>query len=201
MRVWEYGEDALLVELADVAAVVALRAGLERDPVAGIEEMVPAARTVLLRLAPDADATHVMGLVQRRSLSAAEPEPGAVVEIPVTYDGDDLDEVAGLTGLSVDDIVAAHTGADLTVAFCGFAPGFGYLVGLPESLHVPRRREPRTKVPAGAVGLAAEFTGVYPRESPGGWQLIGRTAAVLWDADQDPPALLRPGITVRFRPA
>lgn len=200
-EVMEYGEDALLVEVADVAAVMALRASLEQQPLDGVEEIVPAARTVLLRLRPGADGRRIAADVQARELTAYDAPDGDVVEIPVTYDGADLDEVTRLTGLSTDDIVAAHTGAELTVAFCGFAPGFGYLVGLPEVLRVPRRNEPRTKVPRGAVGLAAEFTGAYPRESPGGWQLIGRTDVVLWDAERDPPALLRPGARVRFRSA
>ena len=100
----------------------------------------------------------------------------------------------GSPGCRRDEVVAAHTAAPLRVGFGGFAPGFAYLVGGDERLHVPRRAEPRTKVPAGSVGLAGEFSGVYPRESPGGWQLIGRTDAVLWDVDRDPPALLIPGM-------
>lgn len=208
-EVWEYGEDALLVELPDVGAVMALRASLERRLPAGVEEVVPAARTVLLLLRPDAEAGRIAADVRARKLAVeepvggglAEPDAGSLVEIPVTYDGADLDDVGRLTGLSTGEIVAAHTSSDLTVAFCGFAPGFGYLVGLPDSLHVARRSEPRTRVPAGAVGLAGEFTGVYPRESPGGWQLIGRTDLVLWDAQREPPALLRPGTRVRFRAA
>lgn len=199
-EIMEYGEDALLVELADVAAVMALRASLEQRPLHGVEEVVPAARTLLLRLRPGAEKKRIAVEVQARELTAYDAPGGVVVEIPVTYDGADLDEVARLTGLTTEGIVDAHTGAELTVAFCGFAPGFGYLVGLPDALQVPRRSEPRTKVPAGSVGLAAEFTGVYPRESPGGWQLIGRTDVVLWEAERDPPALLRPGARVRFRP-
>lgn len=204
-EVWAYGEDALLVELADVGAVMALRASLEEHPPAGVEEIVPAARTVLLRLAPGADARRITAEVRARELTRSEAPVEDmiedVVEIRVTYDGPDLDEVTRLTGLCSADIVAAHTGTDLTVAFCGFAPGFGYLVGMPGTLHVPRRPEPRTTVPPGSVGLAGEFTGVYPRESPGGWQLIGRSEIALWDPDRDPPALLRPGRRVRFRPA
>jgi KipI family sensor histidine kinase inhibitor len=123
----------------------------------------------------------------------------ADVEIDVVYDGADLEEVARLTGLSQDEVVAAHTAAPLRVGFGGFAPGFAYLIGGDERLHVPRRAEPRTRVPAGSVGLAGEFSGVYPRESPGGWQLIGRTDAVLWDVNREPPALLLPGSWVRFR--
>jgi KipI family sensor histidine kinase inhibitor len=120
------------------------------------------------------------------------------VEIPVTYDGPDLDDVAVLTGLTRDGVVAAHTGTDWRVGFGGFAPGFAYLVGGDPRLRVPRRSEPRTRVPAGAVGLAGEFSGIYPRESPGGWQLLGTTDVVLWDADREPPALLVPGTIVRF---
>ena len=119
----------------------------------------------------------------------------------MTYDGPDLAEVARLTGLGEDEVVAAHAGTPWRVAFGGFAPGFAYLVGGDPRLQVPRRDEPRTRVPAGAVGLAGEFSGVYPRESPGGWQLIGRTDAVMWDLDRDPPALLAAGLTVRFTQA
>jgi KipI family sensor histidine kinase inhibitor len=119
-------------------------------------------------------------------------------EIVVRYDGPDLDEVARLTGLTHAEVVAAHTGTPWRVAFGGFAPGFAYLVGGDPRLHVPRRERPRPSVPAGSVGLAGEFSGVYPRSSPGGWQLVGTTDAVLWDADREPPALLSPGTTVRF---
>ena len=102
-------------------------------------------------------------------------------------------------GLSVAQVIAAHSSAQWTVAFCGFAPGFAYLTGGPPELQVPRRATPRKQVPAGAVGLAGEFTGIYPRPSPGGWQLIGRTDARLWDLQRETPALLQPGQAVRFR--
>jgi KipI family sensor histidine kinase inhibitor len=125
-------------------------------------------------------------------------EREGTIEIPVHYDGADLAEVGELTGLGERGVVEAHTGQTWTVAFAGFAPGFGYLVGEDDRLHVPRRSTPRTKVPPGAVGLAGEFSGVYPRESPGGWQLIGRTELRMWDLDRDPPALLQPGMHVRF---
>jgi KipI family sensor histidine kinase inhibitor len=124
-----------------------------------------------------------------------------VLEIPVTYDGPDLADVARLTGLGEREVVEAHTGSTWRVAFGGFAPGFGYLVGGDPRLEVPRREESRTTVPAGAVGLAGTFSGVYPRESPGGWQLIGTTSAPMWDLDRDPPALLVPGAVVRFTEA
>jgi KipI family sensor histidine kinase inhibitor len=116
----------------------------------------------------------------------------------VVYGGEDLDDVAELAGLSREEVVAAHAGGDYVVAFCGFAPGFGYLTGLDERLHVPRRDSPRKRVPAGAVAVADTFTAVYPRPSPGGWQLIGHTGETLWDTDRDPPALLVPGTRVRF---
>ena len=119
--------------------------------------------------------------------------------IDVVYDGADLADVAQHTGLTVAAVVDAHVATPWRVGFGGFAPGFAYLVGGDPRLAVPRRAEPRTRVPAGSVGLAGEFSGVYPRESPGGWQLIGRTDAVLWDIDRTPPALLRPGMWVRFR--
>jgi KipI family sensor histidine kinase inhibitor len=120
------------------------------------------------------------------------------VEIPVTYDGEDLGEVAALTGLSEAEVVARHQGASYRVAFCGFSPGFAYLTGLPRELHVPRRETPRTVVPAGSVAVAGDYASVYPRASPGGWRLLGRTDVPLWDLDRDPPALLRPGTRVRF---
>jgi biotin-dependent carboxylase-like uncharacterized protein len=122
------------------------------------------------------------------------------VTIPVRYDGADLADVAKATGLSEDEVVSVHTGPNYTVAFTGFAPGFGYLTGLDERLRLPRRDTPRTRVPAGAVAVAGEFTGVYPRPSPGGWHLLGSTTAPLWDPSREAPALLRPGMTVRFEP-
>ncbi len=121
-----------------------------------------------------------------------------MITIGVHYDGDDLDRVAELTGLSSEEVIMIHTGQLWTVAFCGFAPGFGYLAGEHDRLAVPRRPEPRTRVPTGSVALADTYCGVYPRATPGGWQLIGRTDATIWDLDQDPPALLRPGTRVRF---
>ncbi len=123
------------------------------------------------------------------------------VEVPTTYDGADLDDVARLWGMTRAEAVATHTGTAFVVAFCGFAPGFAYCTGLPDDLAVPRLDRPRARVPAGSVGLAGEFTGVYPGESPGGWRLIGRTDLRLWDATRDEPALLAPGTRVRFTEA
>jgi KipI family sensor histidine kinase inhibitor len=126
------------------------------------------------------------------------PVSNNVIEIPVDYNGPDLSDVAALTGLSVDEVIAAHTGTDWRVAFGGFAPGFAYLSWGDRRLAVPRRKEPRTSVPSGAVALAGEFSAIYPRSSPGGWQLIGRTDVEVFDIDRDPPALLQPGVVVRF---
>ena len=199
MRVLPCGDRALLVEVADLPAVAAIRAALERAPLPGQRDLVPAARTVLVVLDRAPSDLDVAAL---RRLDLAAPTggaPGATVELPVVFDGADLADVAQLTGRSVAALVRALTAAELTVAFGGFAPGFGYLSGLPEDLHVPRRATPRTRVPAGSVALAGPFAGVYPQASPGGWQLIGRTGAVLFDDDRDPPALLVPGTGVRFR--
>ena len=199
MRVLPYGDRALLVEVADLAAVAAVRAALERSPLPGQRELVAAARTVLVVLDRPPSDLDVASL--RRSAPDAAPGGGSAgtVELPVVFDGEDLADVAELTGRSVDAVIAALTGVELTVAFGGFAPGFGYLSGLPGDLHVPRRATPRTRVPPGSVALAGPFAGVYPQASPGGWHLVGRTDAVLFDVDRDPPALLVPGTPVRFR--
>jgi KipI family sensor histidine kinase inhibitor len=195
VRLLPYGESALLVECEQVASVAALLAGLDA-------EVVPAARTVLVRAtsprALPALREEVAALLAGPLPPAPEPTAERTVTIPVRYDGDDLAEVATLTGLTVDEVVAAHTGRPWRVAFGGFAPGFAYLDGGDPRLVVPRRSSPRTSVPAGAVGLAGPYSGVYPRSSPGGWQLIGATSVTLWDLERTPPALLRPGWWVRF---
>lgn len=214
MKVLAYGDQALLVELADVHEAVAyadaLAAHLDADHAAAalVEQVVPAARTVLV--VGRAGAGPLRAVVDDVAGAVDEPGPAAAgapegrrgerepVEVPVVYDGDDLDDVASLTGLSRAEVVEAHTGQTWRVAFGGFAPGFGYLVGEDDRLRVPRRTESRTTVPRGSVGLAGEYSGVYPTSSPGGWQLIGRTDVTLWDVDRDPPALLRPGVRVRF---
>ncbi|MFE5211827.1 allophanate hydrolase subunit 1 [Streptomyces sp. NPDC056600] len=204
MRVLPCGDQGLLVETDSLEEALGLYRSLEHAAPAGVTDLVPAARTVLLRLAPEADPVLIERDLRKRDLTAAEREQGPLVRVPVHYDGEDLREVADLTGLSVREVVRLHTGCEWTVAFGGFAPGFAYLTGGPPKLRVPRRAESRTRVPAGAVGLAGEFSGVYPRSSPGGWQLVGRTDLAMWREDRDPPALLRPGARVRFeevRPA
>jgi KipI family sensor histidine kinase inhibitor len=191
------GDTGLLVEVDGLPEVLALADAVRAAPPAGVLDVVPAARTVLLCVEPGTDLTDV-----RRAVLDLHVEPGAAppdgdrVEIEVVYDGPDLEEVGELTGLSAEGVVAAHTGTPWRAAFGGFAPGFAYLVGGDPRLEVARRRESRTSVPAGAVGLAGQFSGIYPRSSPGGWQLIGHTDAELWNIDRG--ALIQPGCAVVF---
>ncbi|MFD3975552.1 allophanate hydrolase subunit 1 [Streptomyces cyaneofuscatus] len=221
VRVLPAGAHALLVELADGDHAEAFHAELlrrrEQGALPGVREIVPGARTVLLDGIDGIDGIArgdgrgggrvpaARDRLARELLSWSVPplrrEERGAVEIPVVYDGPDLDEVAALWGVGADEVPALHSRTAFRVAFCGFAPGFGYLTGLPERLHVPRRATPRTRVPAGALALAGPYTGVYPRPSPGGWQLIGRMAgpaAALWDPGREPAALLGPGTRVRF---
>lgn len=227
VRVLPAGPHALLVELADGEHAEAFHAELlrrrERGELPAVREIVPAARTVLLDGIHDGihaaihDGIHAgihAGTGERtpgarerfaRDLASWRVEPPRregrePVEIPVVYDGPDLDEVGALWGVPAGEVAALHSGTAFRVAFCGFAPGFGYLTGLPERLHVPRRTTPRTRVPAGAVALAGPYTGVYPRPSPGGWQIVGRMPdpGALWDPAREPAALLVPGTPVRF---
>lgn len=195
MQIHRYGHDALLAEVADASEALALYRAARA---AGLQarDVVPAARTVLFSgcAEPERLATQLARLTLERS-GALE---GPVVEVPTTYDGPDLEDVARRWDMTVAETVATHTSVDFVVAFCGFAPGFAYCTGLPTSLAVPRHPDPRPRVPVGAVGLAGEFTGVYPTASPGGWRLLGRTALLLWDADRAEPATLAPGTRVRF---
>jgi KipI family sensor histidine kinase inhibitor len=199
MTVLPYGDRALLVEVADLSTVAAVRAALERSPLPGQVDVVPAARTVLVVLDRAPSDTDVAQLRRVPTQPPPARDDVAAVEIPTVFDGPDLAEVADLTDRSVEAVVAALVAAELTVAFGGFAPGFGYLSGLPADLAVPRRATPRTRVPPGSVGLAGPYAGVYPRASPGGWQLVGRTDLLLFDPERTPPALLVPGTRVRFR--
>jgi len=192
------GDRAILAELPSLDAVLSLQAQLTAHPQPGQVDVIAAACTVLITTdsprAAQALATHV----RRLDLEAPAETASTLVTIDVVYDGEDLDEVATLTGLDRGGVVAAHTGQLWTAAFAGFAPGFAYLTGQDSSLEVPRRRSPRTAVPAGAVALGGAYSAVYPRQSPGGWQLIGRTDAAMWDLGRESPALVRPGDTVRF---
>jgi KipI family sensor histidine kinase inhibitor len=206
----------------DQAARAALASG--DAAFADVTDIIPAARTLLLMVREGASVEPVRRALPTlalpagslptkprdsqaaaagdRAAAAGDSDYAAVdrpaIEIPVHYDGPDLDEVCKLTGLTRDEVVNAHTHTPWRVAFTGFSPGFAYLCGGDRRLQVPRRSEPRTSVPAGSVGLAGEFSAVYPRSTPGGWQLLGHTDAVLFDVDRQPPALLQPGSTVRF---
>lgn len=197
MRILTASDRALLVEAADLDEAMRLNAAW--DDIPGIIERIPGARTVLVRFDPRrVPAERLAEMLENTPADAVDRASGPELTVPVRYDGEDLGEVAHLLGVSTDEIIARHLAAHWRVAFSGFAPGFGYAVGDDPLFDVPRRSTPRTRVPAGAVGLAGAFTGVYPRSSPGGWQLIGRTDAVMWDVDRDPPALLAPGTRVRF---
>jgi KipI family sensor histidine kinase inhibitor len=204
MHILRAGHAALLIECDSPADVPACyRALLDRRAAGDLraDEIVPAARTILLDGVPD-PARLMADLRTLRPAPAGDASAGALttVDIPTVYDGPDLDDVARLWGTDRAGVVAIHAGSEFTVAFCGFAPGFAYLSGLPERYHVPRRATPRARVPAGTVALAGEFGGVYPTASPGGWQCIGHTDLRLFDLDTDPPAVLIPGARVRFVP-
>jgi KipI family sensor histidine kinase inhibitor len=201
-RVLPAGDRGLLVEVDDLDTVLALADRLRAADLAGVQDIVPASRTVLVRTGPGPDlnrlGSEILDLAGDLSVDAATNAPAAILDVRVRYDGPDLDEVAAVTGLTRAEVVAAHTGQPWRAAFAGFAPGFCYLTGGDARLDVPRRHESRTSVPAGSVALAGGFSAVYPRESPGGWQLIGTTEAVMWDVDRQPPALISAGAWVRF---
>jgi KipI family sensor histidine kinase inhibitor len=200
VRVLDYGRRALLVELDDPATVLGMATAAGRLP--GVVEVVPAACTVLLRIEPGR-AGDV-----RAALDSLEPDeeaggqaPAEAITLDVRYDGPDLSAVATELGRAPAEVVRLHSAPEYVVAFCGFAPGFAYLTGLDPALEVPRLAQPRTRVPAGSVAIAAQYSAVYPRATPGGWRLLGTTDAGVWDAERRPPALLAPGTRVRFRPA
>ncbi|MBA3232828.1 MAG: allophanate hydrolase subunit 1 [Propionibacteriales bacterium] len=199
MRVLPSGTTALLVELDDLDEVLGLYAALADHLPDGVVDLVPAARTLLVVMDPSATSLgSVADAVRRTTPRYDRLDSGELVEIPVSYDGEDLEEAAQQLGCDGAELVRRHTADEWTVAFCGFVPGFGYLTSKMWHSDVPRRSTPRKKVPLGSVALAGEFSGVYPRESPGGWQLIGRTELAIFDLSRDPAALLRPGVRVRF---
>ena len=200
MRLRPAGERGLLVEVESLELVHRLHAALRALDPPGVVELVPAYRTLLVVADPERAGAldELAARLPALELPPAEAVAGDPVEIPVRYDGQDLPEVVGLTGLDAEEVVRRHTAPEYTVAFLGFSPGFPYLVGLDPALEVPRRDTPRTSIPAGSVGLAGGQTGVYPSASPGGWQLIGRTEVTLFDLRRDPPALLAPGSRLRF---
>jgi KipI family sensor histidine kinase inhibitor len=202
--VLDYGDQALMLECETTADVLAWTAALRAAALPGVVDIVPASRTVLVKL----NEPRYQGITRQRLRKLrVTPDEGDVADhrdevvIDVVYDGADLAEVAERTGLSTAQVINAHTATPWRVGFSGFAPGFAYLIDGDRRLQVPRRSEPRTAVPAGAVALAGEFSAIYPRQSPGGWQIIGHTDAVLWDIDRPHPALLTQGMWVRFRAA
>lgn len=188
------GDRAAIVELPDNAAAVRT-ARLLRDEHPALIDVVIGHTTVLVTWSepvPDLQA------IAERALGPERAPAGRLIDIPVIYDGPDLDEVSVLTGFSPEEVVARHTRAEHVAAFLGFQPGFAYLIGGDERLRVPRREVPRTQVPGGTVAIAGPYSGVYPRDSPGGWRLLGSTPALMFDAARQPPALLAPGDRVRF---
>lgn len=219
MRILPFGAHALLVELdGGAGAVQRAWAAIRDQRRPGVEDVVAGARTVLVRVAPEGPppsrlapelADLLAELSDRRSIGegVASASPGSLpsprsaptLRIPVVYDGPDLGEVARLTGLSTQEVARRHAAGRYTAEFLGFSPGFAYLSGLDPALQVPRRAEPRPSVPAGSVGVAGAMTAVYPSPTPGGWRLIGRTDARLFDPARRPPSLLEPGQRVAFR--
>ncbi len=199
MRLLPSGTTAVLVEVDHLKDVLDLYAALREESLPGVVDLVPAASTLLIVTDPAVTSLPTIETAVR-ALPPGHHEQleGEVVEFPVVYDGEDLAEVASLLDCDVDEVVRRHTAQPWTVAFCGFAPGFGYMTSDSWGWDLPRRSSPRTKVPPGAVALAGPFCGVYPRESPGGWQLIGRTEVPVFDLSREPAALLRPGNRVQF---
>lgn len=189
-----FGAQALLIRCRPEDVLGVAEQARARWPRAA--DVVPAADSVLVDGVDD--VAVAVGEVRGWSVDSASTATRAVVELETRYDGLDLDVVAAAWGVSVDDVVALHTEIVHVVAFCGFAPGFAYCTGLPAERAVARRPSPRPRVEPGSVALADIFTGVYPTASPGGWQIIGRTSASLWDLGRDEPALLTPGTSVRF---
>ncbi|MBV1856558.1 5-oxoprolinase subunit B family protein [Catellatospora tritici] len=207
MRILPFGLTGWLIEVDTTTEATSLYDHLHAlaptGPMALVTDLVPGARTVLLDVdRPGITHTEVTALLgDWRPGTPRARHSAEIVEIPVRYGGPDLAEIARLKEVSETAIVQAHTGSEFQVAFCGFAPGFAYISGLPPILHVPRLEQPRTSVQAGSVALAGGFTSVYPRRSPGGWRILGHTDVALWNVDRDPPALLPPGTRVRFTAA
>ncbi|WP_408896834.1 5-oxoprolinase subunit B family protein [Nocardioides sp. R1-1] len=199
-RVLPYGDRAFLLELDDVQQVIGHHAAIVAAAPAGIVDLVPAARTILVQVDLSVRPLHEVAreVAALTPLSADDERSAPVLEIPVRYDGPDLAEAAAAVGVEVDELIRRHASQTWVAAFTGFAPGFAYLLG-EEEWEIPRRASPRTAVPAGAVALAGPFTGIYPRESPGGWQVVGRTDVALWDLARAQPALIVAGQRVRFR--
>ena len=200
MNTRRVGEHGLLIDLPDVDDVHRTRAGLLASKPVGVVEIVPGLRSLLVVIDPaQTSVSDFASFLDDIDVGDVTVEGNRIVDVPVIYDGPDLDEVAKLTRMRADEVVARHQAATYTVAFLGFSPGFAYLLGLDPALYVPRRATPRPSVAAGSVAIAGELAGVYPRATPGGWRLLGRTRLAVWDLNRDPPALFAPGDHVRFR--
>lgn len=202
MRVRPYGQEATIIDQLRPGLAATLRQEVldasEKNRLRCIDVIPAASSLVVTHEARVSDEMRrVLSRLGEREASSVLAE-ATLVELPVRYDGEDLDEVARACSLSVEQVISLHSGADYEVSFCGFAPGFAYLLGLPHALHLPRRASPRTRVPAGSVAIAARYSAVYPRESPGGWHLLGSTTVTLWDIAREQPALLQSGTRVRF---
>ncbi|MCW2498998.1 MAG: allophanate hydrolase [Frankiales bacterium] len=193
------GLEAVLLEVEDRGQVLDRYEALSAHAPAGVRDVVPSQVAILVSFDPAVTTLEAVvawiGAVPAVTSSRAA---AAAVQIAVTYDGEDLAAVAAAAGMTSEEVVRAHTAAEFRVAFCGFTPGFAYLSGLPVELQLPRRSTPRTRVPAGSVAIASEFSAVYPQASPGGWHLLGRADVRMWDLDREVPGLLSPGDTVRF---
>ncbi|KAE8370852.1 allophanate hydrolase subunit 2-domain-containing protein [Aspergillus caelatus] len=199
MRFLPVNLTTILVELPGLEETLALLTSLQSQPVDGIKEMIPAARTLLVHFDPESVSAEGLATeFRKRDLSVISLRSDCQIEIPVRYDGVDLDNIAKLTGFSVEEVIRRHKESQFTVAFCGFAPGFSYLNGGDPALFVPRHQTPRTRIPAGSVALAGPFSGIYPQSTPGGWQIIGSTSVKMWDTNRSPSALLQPGYRVKF---
>ncbi len=204
VRIRAVGAAGVLVEVDDPPAAALAARQFAGESGATLVEVVPGARSLLLLARDPADLDRLRPRLHelvgaRRPPGAGDttPEP---LEIPVRYDGADLHDLAERTGLGEDGVAATHSGSTYRGVFSGFAPGFCYLEGLPSVLALPRLPEPRQVVPAGSVAIAGCYSAVYPRSTPGGWRLLGRTAVEVWDPERRPPALIRPGTAVRFVP-
>lgn len=206
VRLLSAGDAAVLMEFPDTRHVGSVAAELRSSPPPGLVDLLPAERTILAVARPGTDlaalrralAAVAAAATTQTAPAAGDPAPPRQVTVPVRYDGPDLADVARLTGRSEQDLIALHCTTVWRCEFIGFAPGFSYLASDDANLDVPRRREPRTSVPAGSVAIVGRYTAVYPRSSPGGWQLIGSTDVPMWDLSAQPPALVQPGMVVRF---
>ncbi len=191
-----YGPAAWILD--DVTDPAGLALSIRSAGIDGIQDVIPAESSIVV-ICRRRDSTAIGARLGDLEPTAAGIDDGELFTIDVVYDGADLASVVTATGLSIDEVITRHSRGSYRVAFCGFSPGFGYLTGLDPTLHLPRRDTPRTRVPAGAVAIAAGYSAVYPAASPGGWHLIGTTNVPLWDTNLDPPAALWPGRRVRFR--